>query len=191
VRSRPNYFRKTIISMDFMARSDHARLPQLTSQVGENISPSWRAISPRMTGKTAVITGATSGLGRAASLALASLGATLILVGGNKHRGAALVNAIEKQSNGAHAEFLCADISTQTQVRALAERIAATRPCIDDLINNAGARYQCGHLPCVEAKVRRDGSQRGQEAESVGRGKLAAQAPDSRPGRADSHSQRG
>ena len=36
-----------------------------------------------------------------------------------------------------------------------------------------GARYQHGDLPRVEEKVRRDGSQRGQEVKSIGRGKLA------------------
>ena len=53
------------------------------------------------------------------------------------------------------------------------------------------AQYQCGDLTRVEEKVRREGSQRGQETKSIGRREFAAQAPGGRPGGADSHSQRG
>ena len=50
---------------------------------------------------------------------------------------------------------------------------------------------QHSDLPRVEEEIRRDGSQRSQEVESLGRRELASQTPGGRPGRADSHPQRG
>jgi retinol dehydrogenase 12 len=89
-----------------------------------------------MRGKVCVVTGATSGIGKAAAAALAKLDAELVLVG--RDRGRTEAAAAQIGSTGApppKAEI--ADLSSMDQVRALAARLAALER-IDVLINNAG-----------------------------------------------------
>lgn len=84
-----------------------------------------------LAGKTIVITGASSGLGRAAALALASRGAELAVVGRNPERTAAVANA-------AGGTAFLADYDHLDQVRNLAEELLARYDRIDVLANNAG-----------------------------------------------------
>ena len=91
--------------------------------------------------KIFVITGATSGIGRAAALGLAQSDAALILVGRNSRRGSEVVERIKKKSPGARAQFLEADLSVQNDVRQLAMAIRQKFNHVDVLINNAGARF--------------------------------------------------
>ena len=95
----------------------------------------------RMDGKHVVITGATSGIGRAAALALGRLGASLLLVSRNRAAGTALARRIAQSFPGVQAEFIEADLSSFAQVRAAANQIRERWPGIDLLINNAGARF--------------------------------------------------
>ena len=88
-----------------------------------------------------VITGATSGIGRAAALGLAQPDAALILVGRNSRRGSEVVERIKKTSPGSHAQFIEADLSVQNDVRQLATAIRQKFKHVDVLINNAGARF--------------------------------------------------
>jgi NAD(P)-dependent dehydrogenase (short-subunit alcohol dehydrogenase family) len=96
---------------------------------------------PELSDKVCVITGATSGIGRATALALARRGADLFLVGRNACRGAAVVEKIRRSSPRARAEFLRADLSVQRDVRDLASSLMSRVDRIDVLINNAGARF--------------------------------------------------
>ena len=98
------------------------------------------AITERMDGKRVVITGATSGIGRATALALAQCGASLLLVSRDRATGAALASELKKLS-GAGAEFIEADLSSFAQVRVAANNIRERWTAIDILINNAGARF--------------------------------------------------
>src|ERR1700690_1162538 len=82
--------------------------------------------------RTALVTGATSGIGRAAALKLAGDGFRVLVHGRDAERGAAVVEEIVK--NGGSAEFLAADL---TDVSAI-ERLAAAAGDVDVLINNAG-----------------------------------------------------
>ncbi|PYM15464.1 MAG: short-chain dehydrogenase [Verrucomicrobia bacterium] len=91
--------------------------------------------------RTCVITGATSGIGRAAARALGSMGANLVLIGRNERAGAALVDLARRRSWAGRVEFIRTDLSVQNEVRALAQTIIARHECIDILINNAGARF--------------------------------------------------
>jgi NAD(P)-dependent dehydrogenase (short-subunit alcohol dehydrogenase family) len=92
-------------------------------------------------GRTCVITGATSGIGRAAAIALNHAGANLLLIGRREKLGQALTARLQRQSRSGRVEFLPADISDQKQVRSLAQSIKDKHDCIDVLINNAGAKF--------------------------------------------------
>lgn len=94
-----------------------------------------------MKGKLCVITGATSGIGRATALALGALGANLILLGRNERAGEAVIRKIRQQDGGGTVEFISADLADQDQVRRAAARIAAQHAAVDVLVNNAGARH--------------------------------------------------
>ncbi len=89
--------------------------------------------------KVSVITGATSGIGRAAALALAQSDTTLVLVGRNHRRGSEIVERINREN--APAQFIEADLSVQNDVRQLAATIRQRFDHVDVLINNAGARF--------------------------------------------------
>jgi NAD(P)-dependent dehydrogenase (short-subunit alcohol dehydrogenase family) len=88
-----------------------------------------------LAGKTALITGATSGIGKAAALALAEHGATVLVHGRDAVRGVGVVEQIELA--GGHARFLGADLSGPDDVA----RLAADVGTIDILVNNAGSSW--------------------------------------------------
>jgi NAD(P)-dependent dehydrogenase (short-subunit alcohol dehydrogenase family) len=89
-----------------------------------------------------VVTGATSGIGKAAAKALARLGAHVVLVG--RDRGRAEAAAAEIAAAGTPPSVEIADLASMEQVRALAGRLAGLER-IDVLINNAG--LVPGHRP--------------------------------------------
>jgi len=83
-------------------------------------------------GQKALVTGATSGLGRAIALQLARDGAEVIVHGRNAARGAQTVEAI--RAEGGRARFVAGDLSDPTTIKRLAEDAGE----IDVLVNNAG-----------------------------------------------------
>ena len=105
------------------------------TNVGYALRKSDWAELPRMDGKTVVITGATSGLGRAAAHRLDSLGANLVIVGRNE----AKLNTVQAEMGGRVATEQC-DLSSLAETRRLAERLLALDR-LDVLINNAGAMF--------------------------------------------------
>jgi NAD(P)-dependent dehydrogenase (short-subunit alcohol dehydrogenase family) len=86
-------------------------------------------------GKTALVTGSTSGIGKATAAALARLGATVIVTGRDTERGARVVKEIE--DDGGAARFVAADLSDPGQVAHLAHEAGA----VDILVNNAGRSW--------------------------------------------------
>lgn len=87
-----------------------------------------------MKGKVVVLTGGTSGIGEAAALKLAAMGARLVLVARDSLRAAATRQRLRGLS---HSTYL-ADLSSITGTQRVAREIAAAEPRIDVLINNAG-----------------------------------------------------
>jgi NAD(P)-dependent dehydrogenase (short-subunit alcohol dehydrogenase family) len=82
--------------------------------------------------KVALVTGATSGIGRAAAVQLAAQGATVIVHGRDATRGAAVVAEIE--NGGGSARFAGADLGEPAEALRLAEEVGD----VDILVNNAG-----------------------------------------------------
>lgn len=91
--------------------------------------------------KVVVITGATSGIGRATAFRVAGPGIQLILVGRNETKGIEVVSRIRSSSPQCTCEFLRADLSNLTRVRDLASKINDRYDRVDVLINNAGGRF--------------------------------------------------
>lgn len=93
---------------------------------------------PTMSGKTVVITGANSGIGKATAVALAAMGARVMMVCRSRERGEAALADV-RRSGGETAGLLTADLSSQEDVRRVAGEILAATGRIDVLLNNAGA----------------------------------------------------
>lgn len=92
-----------------------------------------------LSGRVIVVTGATSGLGRAAATQLARCGATLVLVGRNPDRNDSVVaEMIDATGNDAITQ-VAADMGNYDQVRALAQHVLTDHARLDVLIHNAGA----------------------------------------------------
>jgi NAD(P)-dependent dehydrogenase (short-subunit alcohol dehydrogenase family) len=90
-----------------------------------------------LTGKTALVTGATSGIGRATALAMAGAGATVAVSGRDEAKGRAVVEAI--RAAGGSAVFLAADLGKEGAASDLAARATdALGGRVDILVNNAG-----------------------------------------------------
>jgi NAD(P)-dependent dehydrogenase (short-subunit alcohol dehydrogenase family) len=89
-------------------------------------------------GTTAIVTGATSGIGRETARSLARLGANVILSGRREPLGLQAVSEIEEESPGVAASFEPLDLADLSDVADFAGRIAAKHPAVDILVNNAG-----------------------------------------------------
>lgn len=94
-----------------------------------------------MRDKICLVTGATSGIGLATALGLAQQGATVILIGRNRARGATALARIREEADSTSAWFLAADLSVQAEVRQLAQEFQACYPRLDVLVNNAGGFF--------------------------------------------------
>jgi retinol dehydrogenase-14 len=92
-----------------------------------------------MAGKVIVITGASRGIGKAAALELAKRGAKIVAVARDRARGETAVADIKAASGNQNVDLLLADLSSQGDIRRLADELLARYPRIDVLINNAGA----------------------------------------------------
>jgi NAD(P)-dependent dehydrogenase (short-subunit alcohol dehydrogenase family) len=88
-------------------------------------------------GSTALVTGATAGIGRAVALQLAALGAEVVVHGRDAERGAKTVQEIENA--GGKARFVAANLADADDVRRLAAEVGE----VDILVNNAGV-YRFG-----------------------------------------------
>src|ERR1051326_7751558 len=91
-----------------------------------------------MQGKVCLITGANSGIGKATALGLANMGATIVLVCRDQHRGEAAQAEIKAQSGNESVDLLPADLASQASIRQLAAEVKARYPQVHVLINNAG-----------------------------------------------------
>ncbi|WP_326585152.1 SDR family oxidoreductase [Streptomyces sp. NBC_00481] len=93
-------------------------------------------MSTPLNGKTALVTGSTSGIGRAIADVLANRGVHVIVSGRNTERGARAVAEIREA--GGKADFVQADLTSADSARTLAEQARSVTGQIDILVNNAG-----------------------------------------------------
>ena len=91
-----------------------------------------------------LITGALTGIGRAAAVAFARKGATVVVAGRRDEAGKAL--AEELRALGAEAEFINADVRREDDVRALVDETVARFGRLDAAVNNAGTEGQVGPI---------------------------------------------
>jgi NAD(P)-dependent dehydrogenase (short-subunit alcohol dehydrogenase family) len=89
-------------------------------------------------GKRCVVTGATSGIGRATAVGLAAEGARVAIVGRSRERGEETLAEIRERTGRSDAELFLADLSSQAAIRKVAGEILARCPQIHVLVNNAG-----------------------------------------------------
>jgi NAD(P)-dependent dehydrogenase (short-subunit alcohol dehydrogenase family) len=90
-----------------------------------------------LAGKTALVTGATDGVGRVVARRLAALGARVLAHGRDVERGESLVAEIHAAGTG-EAQFVRADLASLAEVRRLAASVDAAEERLDLLVNNAG-----------------------------------------------------
>jgi NAD(P)-dependent dehydrogenase (short-subunit alcohol dehydrogenase family) len=91
-----------------------------------------------MQGKICMVTGATSGIGKATALGLAQMGATVVMVSRDRARGEAVQREIKEKSGNEAVDLLLADLSSQQSIRQLAENFQQHYMQLHVLINNAG-----------------------------------------------------
>ena len=102
----------------------------------------------KLSGKTALVTGSTDGVGRLVARKLGQAGARVLVHGRDAERGARVVADIK--ANGSSADFLAADLSALAEVRRLADAAQATVDRLDILINNAGIGTAGPHQTSAE-----------------------------------------
>lgn len=102
----------------------------------------WKApAADALAGRTAVVTGPTSGLGRAATQQLAALGARVVLVGRNNGRLENVRDALVTDHGEDRFPIVQADMGSLASVRGAVGRVLDTEPRLDVLIDNAGAIF--------------------------------------------------
>lgn len=100
--------------------------------------PAWSADDmPSQQGRIFVVTGGTSGMGFEDAKALASAGARVVIAARNAQRGQEAIDNIRQDVPAARVEFEAVDLSSLSSVRDLGERLRASLPRLDGLINNA------------------------------------------------------
>jgi NAD(P)-dependent dehydrogenase (short-subunit alcohol dehydrogenase family) len=91
-----------------------------------------------MESKVVLITGGTSGIGRATATALAAMGAEVVVIGRSRERGESAVEEIRDTSGNGRVSLMLADLAVQAEVRGLAEEFRERYDRLDVLVNNAG-----------------------------------------------------
>src|SRR5437879_11031172 len=103
----------------------------------QNVQP-----TTAMKDRVIMITGANSGIGKAASLALAKMGANVIMVARNQEKGEAARSEIIKESQNNSVDLLIADLSSLESVRKIATDFQKKYSKLHILVNKAGMLYQ-------------------------------------------------
>src|SRR5947209_14450877 len=98
-------------------------------------------VKSSMQGKICMVTGANSGIGKATALALAQMGATVVIVCRDRARGEQARSEIITKSKNNAVDLVQADLSSQQSIRQLVEHFQHHYTHLHVLINNAGASF--------------------------------------------------
>lgn len=126
-------------------------LPDTTSRlIDRNSYTAAASVSHRqragpMTGRTVLVTGGSGGIGRATALGLARMGADLAIIGRDRGRTEDAAHEI-RAAGGGRVDMFIADLSSQSQVRGLAEEVLQCLSRIHVLINNVGGYFDTRHV---------------------------------------------
>ncbi|XP_026195337.1 dehydrogenase/reductase SDR family member 13-like [Anabas testudineus] len=118
-------FTALLVGLYFLLHSTVLRLPRCKS-------------SAKLHGKTAIVTGANTGIGKTTAKDLARRGARVILACRDKRRGEAAVQEIIQETGNNQVIFLQLDLASLKSVRSFVENVLRTESRLDLLINNAG-----------------------------------------------------
>jgi len=99
-----------------------------------------------MRDRICLVTGATGGMGVVIARELAAQGATVVLVGRDAHKGAAIQREIAQATGNTAVDLLLADLSSQQEIRRLVEEFRRRYGQLHVLVNNAGVHIQERHL---------------------------------------------
>ena len=103
-------------------------------------------LAPSMSGKTVLITGGSSGIGKATAIGLAALGARVAITGRNPGRVEAAAVEIRAATGNPDVHAFTADLSSQAEVRRLAAEVLDAYPRLDVLVNNVGGSWATRHV---------------------------------------------
>jgi len=93
-----------------------------------------------------MVTGSSSGIGKATALGLAKMNASVVMVCRDRERGGAAMNEIIKKSSNQKVSLMIADLSSQNSIRKLVENFGARHDKLHVLVNNAGVFLAKRHL---------------------------------------------
>jgi retinol dehydrogenase 12 len=98
-------------------------------------------MSGDLQGKVFLVTGATEGIGKAATREFAKRGAELVLVARNKEKGERFVAELRKATGDNDISLIVADMSSIADIKRVAAEFRAYHTKLDVLVNNAGALF--------------------------------------------------
>ena len=104
-------------------------------------------LNDMMNGKICLVTGATNGIGKATAQALAQMGATVVIVGRNPTKCAAVVSEIKHSSGNDAVEALIADLSIMAEVRQVADQFKAKYQQLHVLSITLAERFSSDRSP--------------------------------------------
>ncbi len=99
-----------------------------------------------MNNRICLVTGASSGIGKAAAKGLARIGASVVMVCRNHIRGEAALSEIQKETGNSSVDLLVTDLSSQEAICQLAEEFKDRYQYLHVLVNNAGVYYSKRHV---------------------------------------------
>ncbi len=127
---------------DYLA--DHAIAPGMLmfSRYGYELSKKfWTAPKETLFGKKVILTGGTSGIGKATAFKLAEKKAFLTIIARNPEKAQKVQQEIIEKTGNPHVDFLISDLSLMQDICRVARQVKSRNSAIDILINNAGALF--------------------------------------------------
>lgn len=136
------WFKSGSSLIDYLA--DHSIVPgmMMFSRLGYHLSKRfWSEPDSTLYGKKIVLTGGTSGIGKATAFKLAEKSAFLTIIARNRKKAERVQQQIIEKTGNPNIDFLIADLSLMQDIKDVSKKIQTTKKKIDFLINNAGALF--------------------------------------------------